>query len=731
MQKARISRREFLKIGGTASTGLAIGFSLGGLPKKSNAQTSTFTNAWININSDNQITFVCDRAEMGQDVYTSLAILIAEELEVELHKINVEFAAPGEAYINSFLGAQLTGGSTSVRDAWEKLRKAGATARTMFISAAAKKWNIKPDACSAENGFVFGSNRKKESYGSLVDRAVSLEIPKEVVLKTPNQWKLIGKNNVKRLDSAGKVKGTAQFGIDTRIPNMMYAAVKMVPMIGGRIIEYDDTRAKNSPGVFKVVKIDAGISVIADSYWNAKKGRDLLSLKYDEGPNANLDSSDLWEAMTQASQKTGKVFRSAGDLQAGMDNAAQKVSAEYRLPFLSHSPMEPMNAMADIQEDNATIVTGAQFPQIIPSVVSGQTGILPEKVTVITTFLGGSFGRRGGMDYVIAAIQSSKSAKVPVNLIWDREDDMTHDNYRPAGIFNLSAGLDQNGKLKAMRFQSTSPSISAVQWPSLVKDGIDPFAVEGIDNYPYITKDLHFTYQMHQTPVEPGFWRSVSHTVNAVALECFIDECAFVAKEDPIEYRISQLDMGSTKHQWSGLSAGIPVGKRMKNVLELVRQKSEWHKKLSPGRGCGVAVMEGYNTVVAMVAQVMVDQNYQVFLEKVTAVVDAGALVHPDQALAQIEGSINFGHSAALWGEITVKNGQIEQDNFDTYRIARINESPKILDVTFVKSDGSFVGGLGEPGTAVIQPAIGNAIFAATGKRCRSLPFTPENINAA
>ena len=392
--------------------------------------------------------------------------------------------------------------------------------------------------------------------------------------------------------------------------------------------------------------------------------------------------------------------------------------------------MEPMNAMADIRNDGATIITGAQFPQIIPSVVSEQTGLDPESVKVITTFLGGSFGRRGGMDYVIAAIQASKAVSAPVNLIWDREDDMTHDNYRPAGIFQLTAGLTADKRrISSIKFHSTSPSISAVQWPSIIKDGIDPFAVEGIDNYPYDTKNLKFTYQMQPSPVTPGFWRSVSHTVNALALECFIDECAHAAGQDPIDFRIAQLDMSSPKHQWSGLSAGVPVGSRIKRVLSEVRAKSNWGVKLGAGRGQGVAVMEGYNSVIAMVAEVLVDKDLVVSLVKVTTVIDAGAVVHPDQAIAQIEGSINFGHSAAIWGEIDIENGSIVQNNFDTYRIARINESPKVLDIFFIEDDKSFVGGLGEPGTAVIQPAIGNAIYAACGKRCRTLPFTPENIN--
>jgi isoquinoline 1-oxidoreductase beta subunit len=349
---------------------------------------------------------------------------------------------------------------------------------------------------------------------------------------------------------------------------------------------------------------------------------------------------------------------------------------------------------------------------------------------VHTTFLGGGFGRRVEVDYAIDAAEISKAVGAPVKMVWSREDDMTHDSYRPAGIYQLTAALDTAGKPVAMRFHSTSPSISARLFPSVVKDGIDPFAVEGIDNYPYATPNIKFTYQMHDTGVTPGYWRAVSHNLNAVALECFIDEMAQAAGKDPIQYRLDMLDMGSTKHQWSGLSAGVPVGARMKRALEEVRAKSGWGKKLPQGRGMGVAVMEGYNTVIAMVVEVTVSDAYDVQIDKVTAVVDAGTLVHPDQALAQMQSTINFGQSACMWGEITVKNGGVEQNNFDMYRVARINEAPKTLDIRFIRSDG-VPGGLGEPGTAVIQPAIGNAIFAACGKRCRNLPFTPENIRGA
>jgi isoquinoline 1-oxidoreductase beta subunit len=726
------TRRDFLKVSGSVAGGLALGFYLPGRHNVAVAAeaNSASPNAWVKIGQDNTITIMVARSEMGQDVYTSMPILVAEELEVDLNKVKVEFAPPAEVYINALLGGQLTGGSTSVRDAWEKLRKAGASARMMLVTAAANEWNVDPSQVRASNGILTGPGGKKATYGQLAAKAAAVEVPKDVPLKPSSQFKLVGNTKQKRLDTEAKVKGTAQFGIDTRVPGMLYAAVAMSPIIGGKVASFDDARARAMPGVKAVVQYSRGVAVVADSYWQAKKAKDLLQIQWDGGANANNDSKSIWDGIRAASDQPGAVFREHGSVDTGMSQAAKKVESTYQLPFLSHSPMEPMNTTADVRADKAIIITPTQFQQLIPHVVGGATGLKPEQVEVHTTFLGGGFGRRVEVDYAIDAAEISKAVGAPVKMVWSREDDMTHDSYRPASLMKLAAGLDAGGKPVAIRFHSTSPSISARLFPSIVKDGIDPFAVEGIDNYPYDTPNMKLTYQMHDAGVTPGYWRGVSHNLNAVALECFVDELANAAGKDPIQYRIDMLDMGSTKHQWSGLSAGVPVGARMKRVLEEVRAKSGWGKKLPDGRGMGVAVMEGYNTVIAMVAEVSVSSNYDVTVEKVTAVVDAGTLVHPDQALAQMQGTINFGQSACMWGEITIKNGGVEQTNFDMYRVARINEAPKVLDIHFIKSD-STPGGLGEPGTAVIQPAIGNAIFAASGKRCRTLPFSPENIKGS
>ena len=723
------ARRDFLKVSGSAAGGLALAFYLPAA-RMAQAADGGSPNAWVKIAADNTVTIMVARSEMGQDVYTSMPMLIAEELEVDVNAIKVEFAPPAEVYINSLLGGQLTGGSTAVRDAWEKLRKAGASARMMLVAAAADNWGVDASKCSAANGMIKGPGGKKATYGSVAAKASTMEVPKEVPLKPASQFKIVGNTKQKRLDTAMKVRGTAGFGIDTRIPGMKYAAVAMAPMMGGSLISYDDTRAKNMPGVHSVVQYSRGVAVVAKDYWTAKKAVALLDPQWDAGPNADLDMTGLWSKMEDASNSAGAVFRESGDADQGLAQAAKMITAEYRLPFQSHSPMEPQNTFAHVTADKALIITPTQFQQLVPHVVAGATGLKPEQVEVQTTFLGGGFGRRVEVDYAIDAAEISKASGEPVMMIWSREDDMTHDSYRPGGIYKFTAGVDAKGKLTALKFKSTSPSISSRLFPSIVKDGIDPFALEGIDNFPYLADaGMNFSYVMHDTGVQVGYWRGVSHNLNAVALECFIDELATNAGADPIQYRIDMLDMGSTKHAWSGLSAGVPVGARMKTVLEELRKKANFGKKMPAGKGQGIAVMEGYNSIVGIVAEVSVDESMDVVVDKVTAVVDAGTLIHPDQALAQVQGCINFGQGAGLISEITVKNGIVQQNNFDGYRAVRINETPKVMDVHFIKSDGS-PGGLGEPATAVIVPAIANAIHAAVGKRVRTFPALPENVAA-
>src|SRR3954471_16404923 len=651
------SRRDFVKATAAVSGGLALGFYLpgrGGVAEAADAGASP--NAWVRITPDNQVTILVARSEMGQGVATSMPLLVAEELEVDINKVKVEFAPPAEVYINSLLGGQLTGGSTSVRDAWEKLRKAGASARMMMVAAAAQEWGVDASTLKAENGVIKGAGGKSITYGQIAPKAAQMEVPKDVPLKPTSAFKVVSNPKQKRLDTPMKVAGQPLFGIDTRVPGMLYAAVAMSPYIGGKVKSFDDSRAKTAPGVKAVVQYSRGVAVVADSYWQARKAKELLDVEWDQGANAGLNQSKIWAGLREAAQQPGAVFRESGaDLDGVISGSAKTVEATYQLPFLSHSPMEPQNTMAHVTADKAVIITPTQFQQLIPHVVGGATGLKPEQVEVHTTFLGGGFGRRVEVDYAIDAAEISKLAGgVPVKMVWSREDDMTHDSYRPAGLYSFKAGLDSGGKITGLRFHSTSPSISARLFPSVVKDGIDPFAVEGIDNFPYATQALKFSYVMHDAGVTPGYWRAVSHNLNAVALESFIDELAVAAGKDPIEFRLANLDLKEEKHKWSGLSAGVSVGPRIKTVLETLRDKSGWTgKPLGAGKGRGVAVMEGYNTVIGIVAEVTVTPTNDVILDRVVSVVDAGPLIHPDQALAQMESCINFGQSACLFGEIT------------------------------------------------------------------------------
>lgn len=725
------ARRDFLKASAAVGGGLTLGMYLPLGAKVAEAQAKTNSpNAWVKIGTDNSITIMCARSEMGQDVYTSMPMLVAEELEVDINKIKVEFAPPAEVYINSLLGGQLTGGSTAVRDAWEKLRKAGASARMMLVGAAAKEWGVDAGQCKAANGTISGPGGKKTTYGAVAEAAAKMEVPKDVPLKPAKEFKIVGNKAQKRLDTPMKVAGTATFGIDVRVPNMLYAAVAMPPMIGGKVQSFDDSRAKNMPGVKAVVQYSRGVAVVAESYWQAKKAKDLLLITWDEGPNANNDMVKVWSGLKDASNQPGAVFREAGDADGAISKAAKVYEATYELPHLSHSPMEPQNTVADVRADGATIITPTQFQQLVPFVVAGATGLKPEQITVITTFLGGGFGRRVEVDYTIDAAEISKAVGAPVKMVWSREDDMTHDSYRPGGYYKVQMGVDGGGKLVGYRYHGTSPSISSRLFPSIVKDGIDPFAVEAIDNFPYAVPNHKLTYQMHDTGITPGYWRGVSHNLNAYVVEGFMDEVAHAVGKDPIQFRIDNLDYTEEKHKWSGLSAGVAVGGRLKKVLEMVRDKTNWAAKMPEGRGKGVAVMEGYNTCLACVAEVSVTKNYDVIVDKVTYAVDAGQLIHPDQAKAQIESCTIFGQSACMYGEITVKNGGVEQTNFDGYRVVRMNEAPKAIDIHWLESNNT-PGGLGEPATALVQAAIGNAIFAATGIRVRKMPFTPENIKGS
>ncbi len=708
-----VSRRRFMQGTAAVSGGLLVGVCLPVAGPAVAAGTLHTPNAFVHIADDNTITLISARAEMGQGVYTSMPMLIAEELNVDIKKVKVAFAPPGKEYGNALLfGLMLTGGSTSVREGWDKLRVAGAQVREMLLTAAAQRWNVDVSTLSAVDGRVMGPGGKVATYGQLADAASKLTAPEKVALKDPSQFRIVGKR-VTRLDTPAKVNGTALFGMDVKLPGMVYASLEMCPVIGGKVKSFDASRAKAMPGVVDVVQIPDGVAVVADSYWHARKAREVLVVQWDEGANANLNSAAMFDG-TRAALLAGKgaipVRPAVGDADDVIKNAAKVVRAEYVSQNVSHSPMEPMNFTAHVADGKALLIGGTQWPDAAQGAVAKLLDIKPENVAVQSTFLGGGFGRRIDMDFVIQATLISKAVKRPVKLIWSREDDMTHDFYRPLAVHQLAASLGTDGKPTAMTFRVASQSVTGRVFglPPEAPDGLMAEAAVAGYNIPASRHDV----VKHDAGLQVGYWRAVSHNMNAFANESFIDELAAAAGQDPVAYRMALLQ-------------GQP---RFLNVLQQAADKSGWGKPLPAGRSRGVSLMEGYDTYMAQVAEIsMVGGEPKV--HRVTVVADLGRMVNPDTVEAQIQSSIIFGLSAALWGEITVDKGRVQQANFNTYRIMRNNEAPQI-DIVLVASTEK-PGGIGEPATALIAPAVANAMFAGTGKRVRRMPFTAENVAKA
>ena len=705
-----LSRRGFLQTSAVAGGGLAIGANLAGLSVEALAAGTIHTpNAWVHIADDNTITLISARSEMGQGVYTSMPMLIAEELNVDLRTVQVVIAPPGKEYVNSLLGAQITGGSTSVRDGWEKLRVAGAQVREMLVSAAAARWNVDPATLTAANGKVTGPGGKSATYGQLAADAAKLPVPEKPPLKDPSKFAIVGKRT-KRLDTPSKVNGTAEYGIDVKLPGMLYASIEQCPVIGGKVDSFDGAAAKAMPGVVDVVQLPDGVAVVADTYWHAFKARKALTVRWNEGPGASLTTAQMAESNRDAATK-GKVIviKANGDVDAAMKGAVKVVKAEYTLPLLSHAPLEPMNFTAHVANGKALLIGPTQFQQGAEGVVAATLGMKPEDITIKTTFLGGGFGRRLELDFIAQAALVSKAVGKPVKVLWTREDDMTHDFYRPMALNQLEAGLDAQGKPVAMRFKVTSQSVTQRAF-GLPADTLDPFMAEAAVA-PYQIAASKHDLVIHDAGMRVGYWRAVSHNMNAFANESFIDECAAAAGQDPVKYRLALLD-------------GQP---RFANVLRMASEKSGWATPVA-GRSRGVALMEGYDTYMAQVAEISMQGGVPV-VHKVTIVADLGRMVNPDTVEAQIQSSIVFGLTAALFGEITVDKGRIQETNFDRYRLMRMNEAP-VIDITLVQSSEK-PGGIGEPATALIGPAVANAVFAATGKRVRRMPFTAEIIASA
>ena len=709
---AHASRRDFIKTAAIASGGLLVGFSLPTLKDAGAAGTLFTPNAWVHIDDDNTITLISARSEMGQGVYTSMPMLIAEELHVDITRVKVAMAPPNaKLYGNALLGGpQLTGGSTSVRDGWEKLRTAGAQVREMLISAAASKWNIDRGELHAENGMVLGPRGLKATYGELAEAASKLPVPEKVALKDPSRFTVVGKRT-RRLDAPAKTNGTAEFGIDVKLPGMVYAALEQCPVIGGTVKSFDATKAKTMPGVVAVVQIPDGVAVVADSWWRANQARKQLAIAWDEGPGAKLNNASMMEGIRAASVNgTSLPIKAVGDADAVIAASQRVVRREYMSQLLSHSPLEPMNFTASFNNGKMLLIGPTQWQDGAQGAVAKAIDMKPEDIAVQTTFLGGGFGRRIDLDFIVQAAQISKAINRPVKLVWSREDDMTHDFYRPQALHKMAASLGADGKPTAMTFRLTSQSITGRVFglPAEVQDPLMTEAALAAYDIPAVKHDL----VKHDAGLRAGYWRSVSHLLNAFANESFIDELAKEAGQDPYAYRMSML-------------ASQP---RFANVLKLAADKSGWGTPLPAGRARGIALMEGYDTYMAQVAEISM-VNGAVKVHRVTVAADLGRMVNPDTVEAQIQSSVVFGMGAALMQEITLENGRVQQTNFHQFPVVRMNEAP-VIDILLVDSSEK-PGGIGEPATAVIVPAIANAVATLTGKRVRRLPMTAEAIRAA
>ena len=704
------SRRRFVTATAALGGGLLLGF---GLPVRGEVRDTLTTNApfapnaFLRIDRAGKVTFVSPMIEMGQGTYTSLPMLVAEELEVDVDRVAVEHApADDKVYANPLIGIQMTGASTAIRGMYVPLRRAGATARVMLVAAAAQRWKVDPSTCRAENGaVVHAATGRRLGYGALVDAAAKLPVPEKVALKEPAAFRLVGKAH-RRLDTSGKVNGSARFGIDTRLPGMKFAVLAQSPVFGGKLASIDEAKAKAVPGVTQVVRLDDAIAVVANHTWAAKQGLAVAAPQWDAGPNAKVSMTDIVGQLARAAEKPGAVARNAGDAAKAIAGAAKRIDAVYEQPFLAHATMEPMNCTVHLTTDGCDIWVGTQVPGLTQAAVMKLTGLKREQVRIHNHLLGGGFGRRLEFDGTVRAVQIAQHVRGPVQVIWPREEDIQHDMYRPYYYDRVTAGVDAQGKAVAWSHRITGSSIVARYIPASIKDGIDPDAVESSANLPYGFPDIHVDWVRQEPPsgIQTTWWRGVGVTRGTFVVESFVDELAASAKHDPLAYRIAFLDKNP----------------RARAVLQLAAERSGWGKPLPAGQGRGIALCTGFGSFIGQIVQVSVGKDGAVSPVHVWCAVDCGLQVNPDTIRAQMESGIIFGLSAALFGEITIKDGRVEQTNFGDYRVLRISEAPRI-DVHLVNSTEA-PGGIGEPGTSCVMPALTNAIFAATGRRIRKLP---------
>lgn len=711
---ADLSRRNFLVNSAVAGGGLILSLSLPFGQGKAVSAESFAPNAFIRIGTDGQVELTMPYVEMGQGTYTSIPMLIAEELEVALKQVRLEHAPPNEKlYANPLLGVQATGNSNAIRGAWKPLREAGATARIMLIAAAAKRWSVDVASCRAEDGEVIHTPSGRHlRYGELAAEAAQMPVPMDVALKRPQEFKLIG-TPAKRLDAAGKVNGTVVYGIDARPAGVKIATLAQSPVFGGRLKSLDDSAARAIRGVRQIVRLDDAVAVVADHMGAAKKGLKALKIEWDEGLHSGLSTQDVARELEQATVKAGAVAQNIGDAEKAMTNAATKVEASYHLPFLAHATMEPMNCTVHFRGSECEIWVGTQAIARVQAMAAKAAGLPVDKVIIHNHLIGGGFGRRLEADGAVRAVEIAKQVDGPVKVVWTREEDIQHDMYRPYWVDHIAAGLDKDGKPVAWVNRFAGSSVIARWLPPAFKDGLDPDTTEGAIDLVYGLPNFHVEYVRVEPPGIPtAFWRSVGPSHNVFVTESFVDELAAAAKQDAVAYRRALLDHNP----------------RAKAVLDLAAEKAEWAAPLPKGRGRGIALQYAFGSYLAQIAEVEVAKDGSVRVHRVVCAMDCGTVINPNTVQAQIQGGVMFGVTAALYGEITLKNGRVDQTNFDTYQILRMNEAPAI-EVHVVKS-AEPPGGMGEAGTSGIVPAIGNAVFAATGKRLRRMPIDTGALKA-
>jgi isoquinoline 1-oxidoreductase beta subunit len=713
------SRRDFLKTGAAMGSGLVLAFTLpAGFSKWAIAQESVpaskdFTsaalpNAFIKISPDNSIRLIINKLEMGQGVNTSLAQLIAEELECEWERIHCESAPVAPVYNATFAPMQMAGGSTSVASSWEQLRRVGAMAREMLILAAAERWGVPAKEIRAEKGAVHHPKKGSLSYGEIADAAAKQTPPASIPLKDPKKFKIIGQS-MRRVDAADKINGKAIFGLDVKLPDMLYAVIARPPF-GATLQGFDEKAAKQVSGLKEIIKLDGHkVAFVATHSWAAMKARDAAKVQWKLSDDPLLSQDSLKKVFTETLDKPGTQVKKVGKTPEALKKAKKVLEATYEFPYLAHACMEPMNCTVSYDGQSAHIWAGHQMPTGDRMAASKVLGLPPEKIEVTTTYAGGSFGRRANKDsdFVVEACALVKQLKKPIKVVWTREDDMRGGYYRPMTLHRVRAGVDGKGRVSGWEHKIVGQGVMAgsVFAPQIDKTGIDPSSIEGVDNTPYALSDFDLQLQLMKTPVTTLWWRSVGHTHTAYVMETFIDELAAAAGKDPLQYR-KELIRQSPRHQ---------------AVLDLLAKKSDWGKKMPAGRALGLAVHESFNSVVGHVVEVSLNGS-EVKVHKVVSAVHCGTVVNPKGAQAQVESAIAYGLSACLHGDLTLEKGQIKQGNFHDYPLVRMPEMP-VIDVHFVSSADQPTG-LGEPGLPPLAPAIANAIFQLTGKRVRTQPFS-------